>query len=588
LVERGHRVELRAGAPITDHPYEVRNGGGKFAQYLRSPVTHARHHRDADLVVDIANGMAFYSPLWRRSPTICFVHHVHTEQWSQWFPAPIAGVGRNLERWAMPQAYRNCLFVTVSESSADSLVDLGVRRESIRIVPNGVDIPTRTPVKSAEPTFVALGRLVPHKQYELMAEVWKRVHPVTGGKLILVGEGPEFDRIAAVGAPAMEMVGRVSDDERDRLLAEAWMLVHPSMLEGWGLVVMEAAACSTPTIGFDAPGVRDSVVHTETGMLANNVDELAEFWTELSLDHDLRTKLGAGARDRADMFGWDQTVQQFEAVAVEAVRTGEHRSSSAVARPAPVAAGAPSASDGRPTKPASRRELFKLFLNEKTDPDPFYSQLAERSIAEFTHDVRDRLVLDLGCGHGYDTGALRRAGAEVVPLDLDPAKLTATGTLLDGALQGDAHCLPFADATFDGIYCSNLLEHTPAVAPVLSEIERVLKPGGWAWMSWTNWYSPWGGHEIVPLHFLGPHRGYDAWVKLFGIPRVNIPYHELWPTYIGQVLDLVDRQAGLSLVDAKPRYWPSQRWILKVPGLREVATWNCVLELTRVEPPPSA
>lgn len=264
----------------------------------------------------------------------------------------------------------------------------------------------------------------------------------------------------------------------------------------------------------------------------------------------------------------------------EAVERLEH---GGPARPAASTATSAATSTAEPV--SSRAELFRLFLNEKTDPDPFYRQLAQRSIAEFSHDVRDRLVLDLGCGHGYDTGALREAGARVVPLDLDPAKLTATGSLLEGALQGDAHRLPFADATFDGIYCSNLLEHTPAVAPVLSEVERVLKPGGWAWLSWTNWYSPWGGHEIVPLHFLGPKRGYRAWVRLFGIPRVNIPYDELWPTYIGRVLDMVDRQPGLRLVDACPRYWPSQRWILKVPGLREVLTWNCVLELERVERP---
>jgi len=593
LHDRGHEVELRVGRPIATHDYAVRDGGGRFGQYLSSPATYARHHRGADLVVDIANGMTFYTPLWRREPTICFVHHVHTEQWSQWFPAPIAAVGRTLERHVMPRAYRRCLFVTVSDSSAEALIDLGVDPGRIRIVPNGVEMGPEHPRKAPEPTFLALGRLVPHKQFHLMAEAWRDVQPVTGGRLLLIGEGPEHDRIAAVDAPGLELLGRVSDAERDRLLAEAWLLVHPSMLEGWGLVVMEAAANSTPTIGFDAPGVRDSVVHTETGMLARNTAELVEFWTELGLDHDLRRKLGAGARDRAQQFSWDNTIDQFEAVMEEAVsehgrrslHTVGHTASGTVSTEAP-ASGPAAAAGVEPM--ASKADLLKLFLKEKTDPDPFYSALARRSIAEFPHDVRGKLILDLGCGHGYDTRALREAGAVVVPVDLDVAKLTVTGDLLDGALQGDAHRLPFPDGTFDGIYCSNLLEHTPAVEPVFREIERVLKLGGWAWVSWTNWYSPWGGHEIVPLHFLGPKRGYRAWVRLFGIPRVNIPYDELWPTYIGRVLGLIDRRPGLRLVDAKPRYWPSQRWILRVPGLREVATWNCVLEFERVQRPTTA
>lgn len=237
------------------------------------------------------------------------------------------------------------------------------------------------------------------------------------------------------------------------------------------------------------------------------------------------------------------------------------------------------------TTVASRAQLLRLFLREKSDPNPFYRQLAERTIGELRRELQGRRILDLGCGHGHDTLALRAAGADAVALDL---KTTNLDPALDEVVRGDARLLPFADASFDGVFCSNLLEHTPAVAPVLAEIERVLKPQGWAWISWTNWYSPWGGHEIVPLHFLGPRRGYDAWVRLFGVPRVNVPYDELWPTHIGPVLKLLDRQTGLRLVDAKPRYWPSQRWLLKIPVLREVATWNCVLEVQRVEAPPTA
>jgi hypothetical protein len=72
---------------------------------------------------------------------------------------------------------------------------------------------------------------------------------------------------------------------------------------------------------------------------------------------------------------------------------------------------------------------------------------------------------------------------------------------------------------------------------------------------------------------------------MFGEPRVNVPYVELWPTYIGRILADVRQRPGLRLVDATPRYWSGQRWILKVPGVREVATWNCVLELERTSRP---
>ncbi|WCO67476.1 glycosyltransferase [Iamia majanohamensis] len=591
LAARGHRVELRAGGPTTTHPYTVRDGGGKFSQYLRAPVDHLRHQRHADLVVDIANGMSFYTPLWRREPTVCFVHHVHTEHWEQWFPKPVAAFGRTLERRAMPLAYASSLYATVSPSSAEALIDLGVAPERIRIVLNGVELPAPEDVapEAPEPLFLAVGRLVPHKRYDLLARMWRQVHPVVGGRLVIIGEGPEAERIEALDVPGLELLGRVDEATRDRLYGEAWLLLHPSMLEGWGLVVMEAAAQATPTLAFDAPGVRDSVVASRTGVLAHTEGDYVDAWIELARNHDLRAKLGQGARERAEEFGWDATTTRFEEVAYEAVDAGRlarSRRRARPARPVPEARPGGEALPAAPGPDAEVRlptswELLRLFSREKTDPDPFYRALAQRSVAQFRHPFEGRRVLDLGCGHGYDTRAMRAAGAEVVPVDMDGAKLVVTGAPLEGSVQGDATRLPFPDASFDGVYCSNLLEHTPATPPVFTEIERVLKPGGWAWVSWTNWYSPWGGHEIVPLHMLGPDRGLRLWRRLFGEPRVNVPYVELWPTYVGTVLADVRSRPGLRLTSASPRYWPRHKWILGVPGLREVVTWNCVLELER-------
>jgi SAM-dependent methyltransferase len=227
-------------------------------------------------------------------------------------------------------------------------------------------------------------------------------------------------------------------------------------------------------------------------------------------------------------------------------------------------------------------ELFKLFLAEKRDPEPFYRHLAVKTVNGLRLPVAGRLLLDLGCGSGSYTDALRAAGGRVVPMDIGLWQATS---LPAGLVVSDALALCFADGVFDGVFCSNLLEHTPSPERLVAEIERVLRPGGWAWVSWCNWYSPWGGHEIVPLHYLGPRLGLKVWRRLFGEPPRNIPFDTLWPTHIGKVLRLVRRRPGLRLLDARPRYYPSQRWILDVPGLREVATWNCLLVLQRTPGP---
>jgi SAM-dependent methyltransferase len=230
---------------------------------------------------------------------------------------------------------------------------------------------------------------------------------------------------------------------------------------------------------------------------------------------------------------------------------------------------------------ASRRQLWQLFLAEKRDPEPFYRELAQRTLAEFPFPVAGGTVVDLGSGPGHYTRALRAAGARVLPVDLDPAEFELPGGPPGDETVASGAALPVRTGTVDGVFCSNMLEHTPHTAAVLGEIERVLRPGGWAWVSWTNWFSPWGGHEITPWHYLGPRWGTAVHSRLRGAPRKNVPGEGLFPVHVGATLREVRRRSELELIDAVPRYWPSQRWITRVPGLREVATWNCVLLMRR-------
>jgi SAM-dependent methyltransferase len=225
--------------------------------------------------------------------------------------------------------------------------------------------------------------------------------------------------------------------------------------------------------------------------------------------------------------------------------------------------------------------LFKMFLAERRNPLPFYERLAADAVEGIPYDIAGALVLDLGCGPGHYTRALRAAGADVVPVDLSAEEFALEGGPPGGELVANGMNLPFADASFDGLLCSNMIEHTPDPIAVLDEIERIVKPGGWAWISWTNWYSPWGGHDISPLHYLGARRGLAVYRKVAGKEPKNVPMESLFPLHIGPTLKGLQSRPAFEIVDARPRYYPKQRWILRVPGLREVVTWNCELLLER-------
>lgn len=320
LAAHGHQVTLLCGGPAAYRDYRVVSAGGDAGHFLRARRAFTRQVGDCDLLVEVCNGMPYLAPLWHPGPTLCFVNHVHTDLWSLRYPGPAARLGRRLEHWALAGSHRRNLKVAVSGSTARALADLGVRHDEIRVVHNGVEEPGPLHAKDEEPLFLAMGRLVEYKRIDLLLRLWERVRPVTGGRLVVVGDGPERARLEATAGPAVTFTGHVSEAEKHRLLCQAWLLLHPSLVEGWGLVVTEAAVRGTPAVGFDIPGLRDSIDDGHTGLLARGESSFAAHWCSVALSPRRRDALGHAARVRAQRLSWEHTVRSFRAVAAEAYR----------------------------------------------------------------------------------------------------------------------------------------------------------------------------------------------------------------------------------------------------------------------------
>lgn len=227
--------------------------------------------------------------------------------------------------------------------------------------------------------------------------------------------------------------------------------------------------------------------------------------------------------------------------------------------------------------------MWRLFRNEREQPAPFYRALAAEAAIdiEARYGLNGASVLDAGCGPGWFVEALRERHATVVGLDGDHQTLTAATPHIDGLLEGDAGSLPFAAETFDGVFCSNLLEHARDTQGIFDELARVLRPGGWAYVSWTNWYSPHGGHDMSPWHLLGPERGSRLYERRHGPPPKNRFGEGLFAVHIGPTLRLARSHPDLVVERVEPRYWPRLRFICSIPGAREVLTWNCVIRLRK-------
>lgn len=228
--------------------------------------------------------------------------------------------------------------------------------------------------------------------------------------------------------------------------------------------------------------------------------------------------------------------------------------------------------------------LFRLFLSEQTDPDRFYASLAEDSVRQVEDycELGGRTVVDVGGGAGYFTAAFRARGAHCYLFEPDRGELASRGAAPGGAVVADGYWLPVRDGCADVCFSSNVLEHVRDPLGLVDEMVRATRPGGLIYLSFTNWYSPWGGHEMSPWHYLGPAFAETRYVRRHRRLPKNRVGTSLFPMHVGPVLRLLRSRADVEVVDARPRYYP--RWcrvLVRVPGLREIASWNLLLILRR-------
>ena len=222
-------------------------------------------------------------------------------------------------------------------------------------------------------------------------------------------------------------------------------------------------------------------------------------------------------------------------------------------------------------------ELFKAFRVEQTDPARFYGLLARDSVALVSQHQRlpGARVLDVGAGPGYFGEAFRAAGAWYTSVDSDLAELKSRARPGRDAVLGFGQHLPVRDAAVDVAFSSNLLEHVREPFAVWEELIRVTRPGGYVVTAFTNWLSPWGGHETSPWHYLGGDRAAIRYERIRGHPAKNRFGESLFDLSVRDALAWVERRADLEVVEARPRYLP--QWasgVVRVPGVRELATWN--------------
>lgn len=331
LAARGHRVRLVASGWRGAAPREVVDGidverhGDRFsfAALGRGAVRRALRAEPADVVVEDLNKLPLFLATLTDRPFCAMVPHLFGETAFREASWPVASTVYLAEK-PLAWAYRRAGWHAISESTRDDLVRRGVPRERIRVIHPGVDVqhyrPDPAVGRSDPPSFLYMGRLKRYKGVEIAVRALARVRATRPDvRLDIAGTGdyrPALERlVASLGlGDAVTFRGFVPDAEKVRLLRSTWANVFPSPKEGWGITVVEAAACGTPSIASDSPGLRDSVRDGRTGFLVphGDVDALARRMLELVAAPDRLAAIGAAAREHAETLSWDAAAEATE------------------------------------------------------------------------------------------------------------------------------------------------------------------------------------------------------------------------------------------------------------------------------------
>ncbi|WP_122088225.1 glycosyltransferase family 4 protein [Halalkalicoccus subterraneus] len=325
-------MTLRAVAPSAELYTDDRRSIPEaidFAARAVRPLRHqlARHRHD---LIDVS---AFpYFPIFSASlarigtdtPVVTTWHEIWLDYWEEYL-GMLAPFGKAVERVTarMPQHP-----VAVSGITADRLAEIGPARESIDVVPNGIDIDqiqhASLPQEQASFDVLFAGRLIDDKNVSLLLDAFDKVADAHDATLGIIGEGPELDRLEAQ-AERLAHSNRITFlgflEEYEEVLGQmraAKVFASPSTREGFGITFAEAMAADCTVIAADHPESAASEVIGDAGYVVEPTAEAIASALERALSGE---RPPIEPTERAKQYDWDRVAEQAETVYRRAIET---------------------------------------------------------------------------------------------------------------------------------------------------------------------------------------------------------------------------------------------------------------------------
>ncbi|HXT15821.1 MAG TPA: glycosyltransferase family 4 protein [Gemmatimonadaceae bacterium] len=338
LAKRGHEVRLLCGGWPHSAPRATLDGISVYRVGTRHtfPFLAHRYYKRIlnnwpNVLVEDVNKVPLYTPRWGARRTVALVPHLFGSTAFHELAAPLAAAVWTAER-PLGRAYRDIPFEAISESTADDLAARGIPRQSVEVIYPGIDTVAYTPnaaERAPRPVFSYLGRLKKYKGVHLVIRAFAAMN-VADAVLEIAGAGDYRDELESLAASLdltgrVRFLGRISEADKLALLRRSWALVFASPKEGWGITNLEAAACATPVVASNSPGIRESVRDGRTGFLVPHGDAgaMGAAMRRLAESRELVATLGAEARQFAEGFTWNNAALETERHLMRIVGRGD-------------------------------------------------------------------------------------------------------------------------------------------------------------------------------------------------------------------------------------------------------------------------
>lgn len=315
--ERYHRS---AREEVIDGVSVIRKGRWWSVHLYAMVYYFFRFRTSTDVIIDEVHWYPFFSVLYARHKTILLVCEVADKLFFRLLPYPFAFVARFIEKIYFA-LYRGNPALAISTSTKNSLIREGFEEDRITVIPMGLTIPksVKNFPKATALTLIVVARLQVLKGIADAIVAFARIQSsIPSARLWIVGGDSEgyqkdLEQIAQTLGVAQRVTfyGRVGDMKKFELLARAHILLIPSVHEGWGLVVPEAASQETPAIGYRTAGVQDVIIDGKTGILveAGQPEKLAAEVLKLWNDRPRYRRFQNTGMKRALSMNWDATAR---------------------------------------------------------------------------------------------------------------------------------------------------------------------------------------------------------------------------------------------------------------------------------------